>query len=48
MDVRDALEFSVSMAMPHLRSRAQVDRRYSPVPPVLANDAKLGQVFLTC
>jgi two-component system NtrC family sensor kinase len=45
-DVRDALEFSVSMAMPHIRHRAQVDRRYSPVPPVLGNDAKLGQIFL--
>ncbi|HYI02871.1 ATP-binding protein [Hyalangium sp.] len=46
VDVRDALEFSLSMAMPHLRHRAQVERRYSPVPTVLANEAKLGQVFL--
>jgi two-component system, NtrC family, sensor kinase len=46
VDVRDALEFSISMAMPHLRHRAQVERRYSPVPPVLGNEAKLGQVFL--
>jgi two-component system NtrC family sensor kinase len=46
VDVRDPLEFSISMAMPHIRHRAQVERRYSPVPPVLGNDAKLGQVFL--
>jgi len=46
VDVREALEFSLSMAMPHLRHRAQVERRYSPVPKALANDAKLGQVFL--
>ncbi|MFL5347331.1 MAG: ATP-binding protein [Hyalangium sp.] len=46
VDVREALEFSLSMAMPHIRHRAQVERRYSPVPPVLGNEAKLGQVFL--
>ncbi len=46
VNVREALEFSLSMAMPHLRHRAQVERRYSPVPPVLGNEAKLGQVFL--
>ncbi|WP_224245123.1 ATP-binding protein [Hyalangium gracile] len=46
VDVREALEFSISMAMPHIRHRAQVDRRYNPVPTVLGNEAKLGQVFL--
>jgi PAS domain S-box-containing protein len=46
VDVKDALEFSLSMAMPHLRHRAQVERRYSPVPKVLGNESKLGQVFL--
>jgi PAS domain S-box-containing protein len=46
MDVSEALEFSLSMAMPHLRHRARVERRYSPVPKVLGNEAKLGQVFL--
>jgi CheY-like chemotaxis protein len=46
VDVREALEFSLSMAMPHLRHRAQVERRYHPVPKALASDAKLGQVFL--
>ncbi|WP_224361761.1 hybrid sensor histidine kinase/response regulator [Hyalangium versicolor] len=46
VDVREALEFSISMAMPHIRHRAQVERRYSPVPTVLGNEAKLGQVFL--
>jgi two-component system NtrC family sensor kinase len=45
-DVREALEFSVSMAMPHIRHRAQVERRYSPVLKVLGNEARLGQVFL--
>ncbi|HEX8823434.1 MAG TPA: histidine kinase dimerization/phospho-acceptor domain-containing protein, partial [Archangium sp.] len=46
VDVLAALEFSVSLAMPHLRHRAQVERRYEAVPPVRANEAKLGQVFL--
>jgi PAS domain S-box-containing protein len=46
VDVREALEFSISMAMPHLRHRAQVERHFSPVPTVLANESKLGQVFL--
>ncbi|QRN96398.1 response regulator [Archangium violaceum] len=46
VDVHAALEFSVSLAMPHLRHRARVDRRYGVVPPVRANEAKLGQVFL--
>jgi PAS domain S-box-containing protein len=46
VDVQQALEFSLSMALPHIRHRAQVERRYSPVPKVLGNEAKLGQVFL--
>jgi signal transduction histidine kinase/ActR/RegA family two-component response regulator len=46
VDVHAALEFSVALAMPHLRHRAQVERRYGAVPPVRANEARLGQVFL--
>jgi signal transduction histidine kinase len=46
VDVQQALEFSLSMALPHIRHRAQVERRFSPVPKVLGNEAKLGQVFL--
>ncbi|MGZ3457101.1 MAG: ATP-binding protein, partial [Archangium sp.] len=46
VDVHAALEFSLSMAMPHIRHRAQVVRRLAPVPRVLGNEAKLGQVFL--
>jgi signal transduction histidine kinase/CheY-like chemotaxis protein len=46
VDVHAALEFSVSMAMPHLRHRAQVVRHLGEVPTVLGNEAKLGQVFL--
>ncbi|WP_309889005.1 ATP-binding protein [Archangium sp.] len=46
VDVHAALEFSVALAMPHLRHRAQVERRYGAVPPVRANESRLGQVFL--
>ncbi|HYO56776.1 ATP-binding protein [Archangium sp.] len=46
VDVLAALEFSLSMAMPHIRHRAQVVRRLAPVPRVLGNESKLGQVFL--
>ena len=46
VDVVAALEFSLSMAMPHLRHRAQVVRELAPVPRVLGNESKLGQVLL--
>jgi signal transduction histidine kinase/CheY-like chemotaxis protein len=46
VDVQQALEFSLSMALPHIRHRAHVERRFSPVTKVLGNEAKLGQVFL--
>ncbi|QSQ21055.1 PAS domain-containing protein [Pyxidicoccus parkwayensis] len=46
VDVHGALEFSLSMAMPHLRYRAQVERHYATVPTVMAHEARLGQVFL--
>ncbi|MCE9668818.1 ATP-binding protein [Myxococcus stipitatus] len=46
VDVHAALEFGLSMAMPHLRYRAEVVRRYATVPTVMAHEARLGQVFL--
>ena len=46
VDVGAALEFSLSMAMPHIRHRAQVVRQLAPVPRVLGNESKLGQVLL--
>ncbi|WP_164011458.1 ATP-binding protein [Pyxidicoccus trucidator] len=46
VDVHAALEFGLSMSMPHLRYRAQVERRYGGVPTVMAHEARLGQVFL--
>ncbi len=46
VDVHAALEFSLSMAMNHIRYRARVVRCYGGVPQVWANEARLGQVFL--
>ncbi|WP_254330544.1 PAS domain-containing protein [Corallococcus exiguus] len=46
VDVHASLEFGISMAMTHLRSRAQVERHFGQVPPALAHEARLGQVFL--
>ncbi|MFZ5479146.1 MAG: hybrid sensor histidine kinase/response regulator [Myxococcota bacterium] len=45
-DVRVALEAALSLAQPHIRHRARVVRQLSPVPRVLANETRLGQVFL--
>ncbi len=47
VDVHAALEFSLSMAMNHIRYRAKVVKSFGAnVPHVWANEAKLGQVFL--
>ncbi|OJH39472.1 ATP-binding protein [Cystobacter ferrugineus] len=46
VDVGAALELSLSMAMPHIRHRAQVVRHVVPVPRVPGNESKLGQVLL--
>ncbi|HYO66025.1 MAG TPA: ATP-binding protein [Archangium sp.] len=46
VDVREALEFAVSMAEHQLRLRARLLRSYEPVPSVVGNESRLGQVFL--
>jgi PAS domain S-box-containing protein len=46
VDVEEVLELSLKMAMVELRHRAQVVRDYEEVPKVLADGARLGQVFL--
>lgn len=45
-DVRRVLESALTIAGPQIRERARVVRELEPVPPVLANEARLGQVFL--
>jgi two-component system NtrC family sensor kinase len=46
VDVQTTLEFSISMALPQLRQRAQLVRQYQPVRSVMGNESRLGQVFL--
>lgn len=44
--VRQVLESAVNMAWNEIRHRARLVKDYSPTPPVLANESRLGQVFL--
>ncbi|HET9956310.1 MAG TPA: response regulator, partial [Polyangiaceae bacterium] len=46
VDVQRVIESALRMAWNELRHRATVVRRYTRVPPVLATEARLGQVVL--
>jgi signal transduction histidine kinase len=46
IDVREVLESAINMAMTEVAGRARLVRDYTPVRPVLADRARLGQVFL--
>jgi signal transduction histidine kinase/CheY-like chemotaxis protein len=46
VDVREVLNLSARMAQAELRHRARLVRDYADVPPVLASEGRLGQVFL--
>lgn len=46
VDVRALLESSIHMATNEIRHRAQLVRQFEDVPEVIANEARLGQVFL--
>ncbi|MFO0647893.1 MAG: ATP-binding protein [Polyangiales bacterium] len=46
VDLRVVLESSVRMAGNEIRHRARLTREYRDVPPVEANESRLGQVFL--
>jgi signal transduction histidine kinase len=46
VDVQAVLESTLRLANNDLRHRARLVRAYGPTPPVLASEAKLGQVFL--
>jgi CheY-like chemotaxis protein len=46
VQVEKVLEKALAMAGVDLRHRARIVRSFSPVPPVLANETRLGQVFL--
>jgi PAS domain S-box-containing protein len=46
LDVRLVLESSINMSWNEIRHRARLVKDYSDVPPVEANEARLGQVFI--
>jgi signal transduction histidine kinase len=46
VDLRAVLDSSLRIAANQLRHRAEVTRDFGPIPPVHANEARLGQVFL--
>jgi signal transduction histidine kinase len=46
VQIEKVLEQALAMAGVDLRHRARILRRFSPVPPVLANETRLAQVFL--
>ncbi len=46
IDVRRVLDASINLAWNELRHRARLVKQYDDVPPVVANEARLGQVFL--
>ena len=46
VDVRRVMDASIDLAWNEIRHRARLVKEYADVPPVLANEARLGQVFL--
>ena len=46
VDLREVLDAALKMALVHIRYRARVVRDYQDVPMVVANEARLAQVFL--
>ena len=46
VDVRRVLDASISLAWNELRHRARLVKEYGDVPPILGDEARLGQVFL--
>ena len=46
VDPRRVLDSCVNMARGEIRQRARLTKRYGETPPVLANEARLGQVLL--
>jgi PAS domain S-box-containing protein len=46
VDVREVIESSINIAFSEIKHRARLERDYGDTPRVLANAARLGQVFL--
>ena len=46
VDVHAALDLALKMTGNEIRHRCRVERQYGAVPPVIADDGRLGQVFI--
>ncbi|HTQ44004.1 MAG TPA: PAS domain S-box protein [Polyangiaceae bacterium] len=46
VDVRRVLDAAINLAWNEIRHRARLVKEYDDVPPIVANEARLGQVFL--
>lgn len=46
LDLRQIVESSIHLAFNEIRHRARLVKDYGPVPPVMGNEAGLGQVFI--
>jgi PAS domain S-box-containing protein len=46
VDIHNVIDSSLRMAWNEIRHRARVVKEYGPVPQVMANESRLGQVFL--
>jgi PAS domain S-box-containing protein len=46
VELRSVIESSINMVLNEVKYRARLVREYGQTPPVLANEARLGQVFL--
>jgi signal transduction histidine kinase len=46
VDVHRVLDFAIEMAAPEIRDRARVVRDFQELPAIVANENRLGQVFL--
>jgi signal transduction histidine kinase len=46
VDLQPVIESSINMAFNEIKYRARLVKDYGPTPPIFANEARLGQVFL--
>jgi signal transduction histidine kinase len=45
VNIRQTIDFVIDAGMPKIRPHATVHKHLAPVPPILGNEARIGQVF---